>query len=56
MSLSLASDDDTFYVDVAARLDEASTDGLGSFSQMGCGATCLDARVFSTMRTNDVDL
>ena len=44
----MASDDDTIYVDVAARLDEASADGLGSFSQMGCGATCLVVRVFGT--------
>jgi hypothetical protein len=44
----MASDDDTIYVDVAARLDEASADGLGSFSQMGCSVTCLIAMVFGT--------
>jgi hypothetical protein len=44
----MASDDDTIYLDVAARLDEASADRLGSFSQMGCGAACLGARVFGT--------
>jgi hypothetical protein len=31
----MASDDDTIYVDVAARLDEASADGLGRFVANG---------------------
>jgi hypothetical protein len=44
----MASDDDTIYVDVAVRLDEASADGLGSFSQIGCDATCLVSTVFGT--------
>ena len=48
----------TVAPDVAARLDEASAEGLGRFSQMGCGVAAQHVWLqgFSALtRTNDVD-
>jgi hypothetical protein len=52
----MASDDDTIYVDVAARLDEASADGLAVFRKWVAAQHVWLQGFSALMRTNDVDL